>query len=128
MHPLNEWRLQSCNVNERTYEIVNKTPQIRATFPFESLTAFPNFSNYQSEETPSDGDRLAIENSEFRQQLCNPKCTDGPTFEKRSTRDLSIDASRREGAVETKIFDIFSDCKNKRPTAYRVYRRIENCN
>ena len=53
---LNEWRLRSRNVNERIYAVVKKILQVRSTFSFESLTAFPNLYNYHSEETPSDED------------------------------------------------------------------------
>ena len=66
---LNEWTLRARNVSQRTYEVENKMLKVRSSFPFEHLTALPKPENNHTEDKPSCGNDLAVENSEFRKKL-----------------------------------------------------------
>ena len=66
---LNEWRLRARNVSKRTDKVENKMLKVRSSFHFEHLTAFPKPENSHTEEEPSCGNDLAVENSEFQKKL-----------------------------------------------------------
>ena len=91
---LNEWRLRARNVSERTYEVENKMLKVRSTFPFEHLTAFPKPENNLSEDKPSCGNDLAVENSEFRKKLWESE---------NALMDLQSKMSRMEISAQTTV-------------------------
>ena len=70
--------------------------KVRSTFLFEHLTAFPKPENSHSEEEPSCGNDLTVENSEFRKKLWESE---------NALMDLQTKMSRMETSAQTTVVD-----------------------